>query len=43
MYTYKLATIFNEKRDNEFEREQRGAYGSVWREEREEGNVVIIF
>jgi hypothetical protein len=30
------------KRDQEFEREQAGVYGRIWRKEREGGNYVII-
>lgn len=36
-----IATI-SEKRDHEFERALGGAYGRVWRKEKEEGNYVII-
>lgn len=35
-------TITSEKRDHEFEREQGWVYGSIWREEKEGRNDIII-
>lgn len=34
-YAYIHVTTINEDRDHEFEREQRGLYGRLWREGRE--------
>jgi thymidylate synthase len=43
-YTHKYICAYNnncEKRDHRYEGDLGGAYGKVWRKEREEGNVVI--
>lgn len=34
--------ILNEKKGHGFPRDQKGVYGRVWREERDESNDVII-
>lgn len=40
---YKWKTIKKKKRGHEFERDEGGFYGSVWREERKGGNDIISY
>lgn len=41
-YTYMYVATINEKREDEFEREHAVLYVSVWREERERKNDIIM-
>lgn len=42
-YTYMYVATSNDRRGHEFEREQGGLYGRLWRKEKEGGNHIIYF